>query len=290
MTEQLGLRLFETAFWIYLAAAAIYIAGMFKNQTNLAKLGRGFFLAALLVHTGSLVVITIAIGRPPFLNLYEYMLSFTWAAAAVYAAMEALTKSTSFGAFCVPLIAAFALFTQLLGKEIHQGIDESIMPALHSAWRVPHVGSAILAYGAFLIAFVLAIMYLVRTQIDRNAAAPGGKPAQKSFWDARLPSAAVLDQTIYRTIAFGFLMQTLLVIIGAVWAQVAWGRFWGWDPKETWSFITWLIYATYLHTRTAMGWRGQRSAWLAIIGFAATAFTLIGVSFLLGGLHSYAGK
>lgn len=280
MTEQLGLGLFQIAFWIYLISAALYLAGLMKNETRLARLGRGFLLIALALHTASLVVITVAIGRPPFLNLYEYMLSFTWAAAVVYIAVELLSKNSSLGGFCVPLVAAFVFFTQRLPNG---RIDDTIMPALRSAWRVPHIASAILAYGAFLIAFVLAIMYLIRESVDARGAG-------SSFWATRLPSAKLLDQTIYRTVAFGFLMQTLLVIIGAIWAQIAWGRYWGWDPKETWSLITWLIYATYLHTRTVMGWRGRKSAWLAIIGFVATGFTLLGVSLLFQGLHSYATK
>jgi cytochrome c-type biogenesis protein CcsB len=283
MTEQLGLDLFKISFGVYAFAALCYLVGMVKNQTSTAKLGRGVLLIALALHTASLVVITVAIGRPPFLNLYEYLLCFTWAAAVVYAMVEMLTKSTAFGAFCVPLITALAFFTQALpnGK-----IDDAIMPALRSAWRVPHVATAILAYGAFLIAFMLAIMYLIREGIDAGQR----KAPKKTFWGSRLPSAKLLDQTIYRTIAFGFLMQTLVVIVGAIWAQFAWGRYWGWDPKETWSLITWLIYATYLHTRTVMGWRGRKSAWLAILGFLAVIFTLLGVSYLFHGLHSYAGK
>lgn len=285
MTEQQGFMLFDAAFALYAFSALLYLYGMMKNKTAPAKLGRAFMVTALGIHTASLVVITIAIGRPPFLNLFEYMLCFTWAAAAVYVVLETLTKSTAFGGFCVPLIAVFVFFTMRIATEAR--MDDAIMPALRSAWRVPHIGSAILAYGAFLVAFVLALMFLLREVVDGGPGKTSGAPVRKSFWGSRLPAAAVLDQTIYRTIAFGFLMQTVLVIVGAIWAQYAWGRFWGWDPKETWSFITWLIYATYLHTRTAMGWRGRKSAWLAVIGFAATVFTFVGVSYLFRGLHSY---
>jgi len=291
MTEQLGLTLFKVAFVIYLVAAICYLSALIMNKVNVAKLGRAFLLIGIVAHTASLVVITAAIGKPPFLNLYEYMLSFTWAAAVVYVVIESLMRNTAFGGFCVPVIALFVVFTELLpnGK-----IDESVMPALNSAWLVPHVATACLAYGAFTIAFVLAIMYLLRERADvrltREEGKGGGKGGGKLFWVSRLPAAKLLDHTIYRTLAFGFLMQTLLLITGAIWAQFAWGRYWGWDPKETWALITWIIYAAYLHTRTVMGWRGRKSAWLAIIGFAATGFTLIGVSFLLSGLHSYAGK
>ncbi|MHB9035819.1 MAG: c-type cytochrome biogenesis protein CcsB [Armatimonadota bacterium] len=287
MTEHLGLSLFKIAFWVYLAAAACYVHGIIKNQKGTAKLGRVFLLGGLVAHTAALVIITVAIGRPPFLNLYEYMMSFTWAAAVVYVALELSTKNSVFGGFCVPLITAFVYFTQALPNA---KIDDAVMPALRSAWRVPHISSAILAYASFGLAFVLAIMFLIREGADTSLAKKGEKGTGKSFWATRLPTAAVLDQTVYRMIAFGFLMQTLLVVVGAIWAQFAWGRYWGWDPKETWSLITWLIYATYLHTRTMLGWRGRKSAWLAIFGFGATIFTLLGVSFIFHGLHSYAAK
>jgi cytochrome c-type biogenesis protein CcsB len=284
MTEQLGLSLFKIAFWIYLISAVCYLAGLLKNQTNLARLGRGFLLIALAAHTASLVVITVAIGRPPLLNLYEYMLCFTWAAGVIYIVVELLTKNSSLGGFSVPLVTALVFLTQKLpnGK-----IDESVVPALQSSWRVPHIASGILAYGASMVAFALAIMYLIREGVDAKAAKTGSQTAERSFWASRLPSAKVLDQTMYRTVAFGFLMQTLLLVTGAIWAQISWGRYWGWDPKETWSLITWLIYATCLHTRVTMGWRGRKSAWLVIIGLGATIFTFIGVSFLFQGLHSY---
>ncbi len=284
MNQQLGLNLFHTAFWIYVVSDVCYVFGFLKNKPEPARLGRLLMLTAAAIHTASFVTLWIALGRPPFLNLYEYMLSFTWAAALVYVVTETLTRKTSIGAFFAPLIAGFVYLTQRLPNA---RIDEAVMPALRSAWRVPHVASAILAYGAFLLAFIFAVLYLVKDGLDKSQT---GKDARtvESFWSRRLPDTDFLDRMIYRTIAFGFLMQTILVIVGAIWAQYAWGRFWGWDPKETWSFITWIIYATYLHTRTSMGWRGRKSAWVAIIGFGAVAFTLLGVSYLLKGLHSYA--
>lgn len=284
MNQQLGLNLFHTAFWIYVVSAVCYAYGFLKNKPEPARLGRLLMLTAAVIHTASFVTLWIALGRPPFLNLYEYMLSFTCAAAIVYVVTETLTRNTSVGAFFAPLITCFVYLTQKLPNA---RIDEAVMPALRSAWRVPHVTSAILAYGAFLLAFILAVLYLVKDGLDKSEAATDRRTTE-SFWLRRLPDTDFLDRLIYRTIAFGFLMQTLLVVVGAIWAQYAWGRFWGWDPKETWSFITWIIYATYLHTRTSMGWKGRRSAWVAIIGFGAVAFTLLGVSYLLKGLHSYA--
>ena len=274
MTEQLGVTLFKIAFWVYLAATVCYLAFLVKRQKVVGKLGLGLLVIGLVVHTASLVVITIVTGRPPFLNLYEYMLSFTWGAVLVYIALELMTKSQAFGGFAIPLITAFTY----LAYRLPSNIGDNVMPALKSVWRVPHIASGVLAYAAFGLAFVLGIMYLMRERTE-------GK--KKSYWGTRLPALKTLDQTTYRVIAFGFLMQTLLVVVGAIWAQAAWGRYWGWDPKETWSLITWLIYATYLHTRVTMGWRGHKSAIIAAVGFVAAMFTLYGVSYLLPGLHSY---
>ncbi|MDH7601180.1 MAG: c-type cytochrome biogenesis protein CcsB [Armatimonadota bacterium] len=265
--------LFKISFWLYVVSAAVYLACLLR-RSRLWPIGRGLLFVGLCLHTASLVLRYLATGHPPFLNLYEYLLSFTWAAVLVYLVVEAACKTEIYGAFVVPLICVFALVAYFLpGEEVY------VMPALKSAWRVPHIATAILAYSAFLVAFVLAVLYLVRERVESRV---------DSFWRARLPQLDSLDRTMYRVMAFGFLMQTLLIITGAMWAQYAWGRYWGWDPKETWALVTWFIYAAYLHTRITMGWRGRRSAVLAIIGFVAVLFTLFGVTLLLSGLHSYA--
>ena len=221
MTEQLGVTLFKIAFWIYLAATVCYLTLLIKRQKGAGKLGLVFLVIGLVIHTASLAVLTIVTGRPPFLNLYEYMLSFTWGAVLIYIALELMTRNRAFGGFAVPLITAFAY----VAYRTPVNIVENVMPALQSIWRVPHIATAILAYSAFGLAFILALMYLMRERTEGN---------EKSFWATRLPPLKTLDQVIYRTIAFGFLMQTVMVLVGAIWAQAAWGRYWGWDPKETW--------------------------------------------------------
>lgn len=274
MTVENGVLIFQVVFWIYLLATAFYLGAMFTRKQWMGRVGTTALAIGLAGHTASLVVRTVAAQRPPFLNLYEYVLSLTWGVVVVYLALELLTRNRGFGSFTVPLVMIFAYLATTLPTEVNP-----TMPALKSGWRIPHIATAILAYASFALAFGLAIMYLLRERTDGNS---------KSFWATRLPSLQVLDQTVYRTIAFGFMMQTALLITGAVWAQFAWGRYWGWDPKETWALVTWLIYAAYLHTRTTMGWQGRKSAYVAIIGFVATIFTLFGVSLLMHGLHSYA--
>jgi len=272
MTIKLGADAFTIAVAIYALAAILYVAYLINKQKAMADAGRGVLIAGFLVHSAALVIRGLALGRVPFLNMYEYMISCVWGAVVVYLGVEIFTKNRSFGAFAVPLITAGAFMAARLPYQL---VD--IMPALRSAWRVPHIASAVLAYGAFAVAFVMAIMYLLAVKSEGE---------KGSFWASRLPSAKFTDQAIYRVIAFGFLMQTVLILVGAIWAQMSWGRYWGWDPKETWSLITWLIYAAYLHTRTVMGWRGRNSVLMALFGFLAVIFTLFGVNFL-GGLHAY---
>ena len=274
MTVELGVVLFDAALILYAAAAVCYVAGMVKNSKLVGRIGLYALVLGLLIHTASIAARTIATRTPPLLNMYEYVLALIWCAVVIYLILEWVTKTKVFGAFVVPLIAVSSvMLVELLSAEARP-----VMPALRSAWRVPHIVSGSLAYAGFGIAFCLAIMYLIGERAARN---------EQSFWAKRLPALRTLDYTIYRTVAFGFLLQTSLILTGALWAQKSWARYWGWDSKETWSLITWLVYAAYLHTRS-IGWKGRRSAILAIIGFAVAMFTLFGVSYLLAGLHSYA--
>lgn len=274
MTIAMGVSLFQIVFCIYLLSSIFYIGYLFNSKSIAGKLATVSLCSGWILHTITLVVRTIAAGRPPFLNLYEYVISLTWGVVLVYLVTEFGTKKKELGAFAIPLVALFSFFATRLPSELNP-----TMPALMSAWRVPHIVTAILAYSSFALAFCLSIMYLIREAVDKKST---------SFWSSRIPPVEVLDKMIYRAIAFGFLMQTALLITGAIWAQFAWGRYWGWDPKETWALITWLIYAAFLHMRTTMGWRGRKAALVCLIGFVVTMFTLVGVNFLLSGLHSYA--
>jgi cytochrome c-type biogenesis protein CcsB len=275
MTIALGASLFRVAVGLYLLSAILYLWHLIRTGKLASKVATTTLGTGWVIHTASLIVRTVAAERPPFLNLYEYLLSMTWGCVLVYLLVEFKVKNKSLGSFAVPLITVFALFAARLPSEVNP-----TLPALKSAWRVPHISTAILAYASFALAFAMGIMYLIREQADKKENSP---------WSTRLPAAKTLDTLMYRTVAFGFLMQTALIVTGAIWAQYAWGRYWGWDPKETWALITWLIYAAYLHMRVTMGWRGRRSAIVCIVGFAVTMFTLLGVNLLLTGLHSYAG-
>jgi cytochrome c-type biogenesis protein CcsB len=153
---------------------------------------------------------------------------------------------------------------------------QPLIPALKSNWLIAHVFTCFVGYGAFAIAFGVSIMYLLKAR----------EPQGNGGLVGRFPSTSVLDELTHQLVMFGFLFLCAGIITGAVWANSAWGRYWGWDPKETWSLITWFVYATLLHARLMRGWRGRRIAYLSIIGFGAVLFTYFGVN-LLPGLHSY---
>jgi len=214
-------------------------------------------------------------GYIPLSNLYESLVFFSFAIGAVYLAIEMRFKTRAFGAGTV-LLAFIALAYASLSPEIENKI-QPLIPALQSNWLTAHVISCFLGYAAFAIAFAVSVVYLIKHGKEGEDA----KPAS-TF----IPPAETLDELIHQTVVFGFFFLSVGIITGAVWANTAWGRYWGWDPKETWSLITWFIYAAMLHVRLMRGWQSKRLAWFAIAGFAAVLFTYFGVN-LLPGLHSY---
>ena len=178
---------------------------------------------------------------------------------------------------------ALSLTTLLIGFAAMMPRDiRPLMPALRSGWLQAHVATGILAYGALAVSAVLALIMLTTRdeRVETVASDWLGK-----YW--RIPSLAALEKYVHSLIVFGFIFLSLLIVTGAVWAEETWGRWWGWDPKEIWALITWLIYLVYLHGRNRFGWRGQATAWFSAVGFAAVMFTLFGVTYLLPGLHSY---
>jgi cytochrome c-type biogenesis protein CcsB len=172
---------------------------------------------------------------------------------------------------------AFASLSPNIQDEI-----EPLIPALQSNWLTYHVITCFLGYSGFAVSFGASIMYLAK--FKKNAE----KPSMQQVSEGLFPSLEALDEIIYKTIAIGFLLLGVGIITGAVWANYAWGSYWSWDPKETWSLITWLVYAAFIHARLTRGWRGRKAAVLSIIGFACVIFTFLGVNYLLSGLHSYA--
>jgi len=263
---------FTLALIAYALAMATFFAYIWTRSTRTANLGFALIGAGLLTQLVSLTVRSIAAGRWPFANVYEFLtlMIFGLAAATLIAGLRYRMPGTAI--FATPVIVALMAYAYTIKRAA-----EPLVPALQSYWLQFHVATAIFAYGAFGLSFAMAVMYLIK---DRPGTREGGLLGI-------LPDLGRLDKLIYGTIAFGFAFQTLVLITGAVWAEEAWGTWWSWDPKETWALITWLVYAFYLHGWTRGSWRGRRGAWLSIIGFATVLFTFFGVTYLLRGLHSY---
>jgi cytochrome c-type biogenesis protein CcsB len=214
------------------------------------------------------------IGHAPLANFYESLLFFSWAVICISYLVFWRQVRDYVGSFIAILACLLLAYASFGG---HASEIMPLMPALKSNWLIIHVVTCFLAYAAFALACGAAMLYFFQA---RSSQSPANK--KKSVLGLQ-----EMDDLIYRAIMIGFFLLTLGIITGAVWAESAWGRYWSWDPKETWSLITWLIYAGLLHARLARGWQGKRIAALALVGFAAVLFTYFGVSFLLPGLHAY---
>ena len=222
-------------------------------------------------------------GHAPLSNLYESVVFFAWTIVLIYLIVELKYKYRVIGAFVMPFALLGMSWAQL---GLHSGI-EPLVPALQSNWLLYHVITCFLGYAAFAVACGISIMYLIK------ARAEGDTPATTVSAGSVIgmfPPIRVLDDLNYKAIMIGFPLLTLGIVTGAAWANYAWGTYWSWDPKETWSLIVWFVYAAFLHARITRGWVGKRAAWLSIIGFAATIFCYLGVNLFLSGLHSYGGS
>ena len=232
----------------------------------LALYGTHFTRLALVFLTACLVFRTIAVGHGPFSNQYEFAVAFGWGMIAAYVYFEQRYHVRTIALLILPITSAILLYAMTVG-------DTAIplVPALQNNLLLTiHVVFAIISSGAFSVSFAASALYLIQPKEGRRG----------------LPKPQLLDEISYRAVIIGFPLDTMMVILGAVWADIAWGTYWSWDPKETASLLTWLIYGAYLHARVAHGWRGRRAAWLLMLGFAAVMFTFFGNLFF-SGLHSY---
>lgn len=276
-------QLFGICMLAYLLSAAFYLGLLIFKQPRAGQIGMLLALAGVVVQTAAIGLrwyesYQIGHGHAPLTNMYESLVFFAWCTTLLYLYLEYRYKARVVGAFVLPCAAvamAYASFSDRIDDRINP-----LIPALQSNWLIAHVVTCFIGYAAFAVAGGLGLMYLIkRRAVQRQAPADsiGGS----------LPELRVIDDLTHRTIVFGFLWLSAGIITGAVWANEAWGTYWSWDPKETWSIITWFLYASTLHARFTRGWSGRRIAWLAIAGFFAVFFTYFGVNFLLSGLHSY---
>ena len=238
----------------------------------------------LVVHVGSVVTRGMAADRTPWGNMYEFSSMVALMAVAIFLGLVLTGRiERGLGAFVmVPAV----LYLGLAGTVLYTAAGP-LVPALDSYWIKIHVFAAILSSGAFLLSGVVALLYLLRVRHDGQVAA-GGTPRFPVSLGASLPTAQALDRVTYAVIAFAFPVWTFAIIAGAIWAEAAWGRYWGWDPKETWSFITWVLYAGYLHARATAGWKGTKAAWISVAAAVALVIDYYVVNIFVVGLHSYA--
>lgn len=268
--------------FIYFAAFVFYLFRIILGREFWGKLATWTALAGLAAQSVALIIrwktsYDLGIGHAPLSNFYESLIFFAWAIVLLYLLMEWRLKNRSIGAFVLPvafLLMAYASIAPGINNRI-----EPLIPALQSNWLTSHVLTCFMGYASFTVAFALGIMFFLKKDTNAESTNPG-------VFARLLPSEFLVDELIYSSVALGFIFLSLGIITGSVWAHYAWGSYWSWDPKETWSLITWLVYAVMLHTRLVRGWRGKRMAILAVVGFGCVLFTYLGVN-LLPSLHSY---
>ncbi|NVO00548.1 MAG: c-type cytochrome biogenesis protein CcsB [Geobacteraceae bacterium] len=266
--------LFYITFGIYLAATACYMIYLAKPLAQTGKLARWLITGGLAAHVLFTLLRYFEAGHTPITNLHESLSFFSMAVVAVFIYFERKFKIIVLGSFVTPVALLLMLVSSLFPSVI-----SPLNPALKSKWLVIHTVVAFLGYASFAVAFGAAIIYLMQERFLKQRKISG--------LFQRLPSLDTLDDINYRCLTFGFPLLTVAIISGAIWAETAWGTYWSWDPKETWSLITWFVYAALLHGRLTTGWRGKKAAILAVIGFFVMLFTFLGVNLLMPGLHSY---
>jgi len=272
--EAMNLFFFQAALFIYLLSTGISLAYLVSLRKSLSRLGTFGLAVGFFVHTLALVLRYIEAGYTPITNLHESLSFFSWSIVGVYLVLYLKYRVDVLAAFISPMAAVLIILASLFPKEILP-----VAPVLDSFWLPIHVILAFIGDAMFALAFAAGVMYLIQErQIKSKKIGP--------FY-YRLPALKDLDDLSYRCLTFGFPLLTLGIITGSVWAETAWGSYWSWDPKETWSLVTWFLYAALLHGRLTVGWRGRRAAIFAIVGFAALVFTFLGVNLLLSGLHVY---
>jgi len=269
--------------FIFFFAFMAYLLGMVMHRAFFSRLGTYISFLGFVAQTLGIILrwvesYKMGIGHAPFSNLYESLVFFAWTLMLLYLLMEWRTRNRSIGTFVTPLAflaMAYASFSPSISSHI-----QPLIPALKSNWLISHVITCFFGYAAFALSFGISIMYLLKRP---------DKAEERNLFLRLIPSRAILNDLSYQMIVIGFLMLTLGIITGSVWAHSAWGTYWSWDPKETWSLITWLVYAAVIHARMVKGWTGKKIAILSIVGFACVLFTYFGVNYLAG-LHSYGKK
>ena len=270
----LNIFFFKAALVVYFLSTASFLYYLISRKEGLIRFSFGVTGLGFLFHTIALIVRTIEASHIPITNLHEAMSFFSWALVLAFLLIEYKYRIYVLGSFVLPLTFISLISSSALPMEI-----KMLDPMLQSAWLGVHTIFAVLGAAAFSIAFLAGLMYLLQEWFLKSK--------RFNILYYKLPSLDILDDLNYRAISFGFPLLTLGMITGSIWAEYAWGTYWNWDPKQTWSLIVWLFYAAVLHGRLSVGWRGKRAAYLSVIGFIGVVFTFVGVNILLHGKHTF---
>jgi cytochrome c-type biogenesis protein CcsB len=263
---------FTAVMVLYFVGMVLYFIFFTMKKEKAGKLANWVIGAGFVLHTAALITRGIGAGRLPLTNQYEFATSFAWGICLCFLVFVWKYHFQALGAFVTPVMFLLIGYAAMQSKEVRE-----LMPALRSNWLGIHVSTAIISYGAFGVSFAVSLMFLLRKKMENN-----------EFWMSHIPDEEKLDLISYRAVSLGFLFLSFVIVSGAIWAERAWGSYWSWDPKETWSLVTWIIYALYLHLRISRGWRGRSAAIFAAVGFLCVLFTYVGVNTLIPGIHSYA--
>ncbi|MCF8056294.1 MAG: c-type cytochrome biogenesis protein CcsB [Desulfocapsa sp.] len=274
MLSEINSLLFGSVLLVSFVASVLYLVFFFNQKEKLRRLARKILLGSGILQSLYIISRYFIAGHTPITSQHEAVTFFAWSVTWAYLSFHWRYSVKNFGTFISLLVLILLLIAASVSRAFHP-----LAPALQSLWLPVHASISVMAYGFLALAFCGGIMYLIQEWELKSK--------RLGFFFSRLPSLDALDQLNNHCLTTGFVLLTLGIITGSVWARQAWGAYWQWDPKETWSLITWFLYAAQIHQRLTAGWRGKRAAVMAIVGFCAVLFTLWGVTFLLGGVHSY---
>jgi len=275
MLSEINYLLFNSVLLVSFVACAVYLAFFFTQKEKLRKIARRILIGSGILQSLYVLSRYLIAGHTPITSQHEAVVFFAWSVTWAYLSFHWRYSVKNFGTFVSVLIVIMLIIAASVSRAFHP-----LPPALQSLWLPVHAGVSVMAYGFLALAFCGAVMYLLQ---EREL-----KSKKFGFFFSRLPSLEALDQLNNHCLTVGFGLLTLGIITGSVWARQAWGTYWQWDPKETWSLITWFLYAAQIHQRFILGWRGKRAAVMSIAAFCSVLFTMWGVTYLLGGIHSYA--
>ncbi len=277
--SQIDYIMYLAATTLYALSSILYIYCLVFRKNEKLNFAVNSAIAGLLFHSVSIALRWIEVGHGPYISMYEVLSKYAWFSVVIFLLAQYKYEKIKIAGFIVMPISFL-----LMGVSLTYSRDIQTLPAaLRSYWLIAHVVFANLAFGAILVAVGVAVLYIMKERHSKKVEA--GLENEESFYD-RLPDLKVMDDLMYRFVASGLLFLTIMIGAGAIWANQTWGRYWGWDPTETWSLVTWFVLGVCLHLRMNAGWSGKRIAWFIIFCIIVLAFSVFGVGYVYSGLHT----